>query len=95
MESSMTNQLVANAAFKDLDNDYSFFNDQVRDEVAGILSEALKSCPDDSQVNLVDRAAVVYDNLEAMWAILRHTASLANQHHGFVVHRNHLPEAEG
>jgi len=90
----MTNQLVANAAFKDLDNDYSFFNDQARDEVACLLGEALKTCPDDSQAKLVDRVAMVYDNLEAMWAILRHTASLADQHHGFVIHRNHL-EAEG
>ena len=90
----MTNQLVAKAEFKDLDKDYSFFNDQVRDEIAGLLGEALKSCTDDSRAKLVEKAALVYDDLEAMWAILRHTASLADQHHGFVVHRNHLPAAE-
>ena len=40
----MTNQLVTKAAFKELDNDYSFFNDQVRDEVACLLGKVLKTC---------------------------------------------------
>jgi len=91
----MNNQLVVKATFQDLDNDYLFFNDKVRDEVAGLLAEALKTCPDDCLAKLVDRVSRVYENLEAMWAILRQTASLADQHHGFVVHRNHVPVPEG
>jgi len=80
--------------FLELEKEYAFFTEQVREEVASLLGEALKSCPEEGQASLVDKVSTAYTSLNAMKAILRHTASLANQHRGYVLRQNLHPDGK-
>lgn len=91
----MTTQNAAATTFQNLNDDYTYFNDSVREEIAALLGEAMNTCTEDARPALLDRAKDAYEFLDAMFAILRHAESLMDRHHGFVVYRNRLPGAIG
>jgi hypothetical protein len=90
----MNEYSTATTTFLEFEKDFSFFTEQIRDEVASLLGEALKSCPEEGQAALVDKVSTAYESLNAMKAILRHTASLANQHSGYVLRSNLHPDGK-
>ena len=67
---------------KELEAQFLLQIDKIRDDVVGLLADALQACPEDQRARHCNRAFQVNDSLEAMHTILWRMVDLVDRAKG-------------